>query len=251
LTPSDNTRPLIGIPAASLSDSEFLATPYYRFNGLYPAALAAAGATPVVVPLELPEEILADLFARLDGLLLAGGLDVHPREYGELAHPRLGRVDPVRDATELLLARRALSEGLPLLGICRGIQLLNVAAGGTLYQDLPSQLPEALVHDRKLVDTPWERAVHTVEVAAGSRLARALQSIRPETNSYHHQAVKVVGAPLVPVAWTADGVIEGLEAPTHPFALAVQWHPEGMVRVEGHALRLFEAFVAAAHHGGL
>ncbi len=163
--------PVVGIPAAGLERPSAPGAAYFQFNGNYPAALAASGALPVIIPLGLPEDALADLFDRLDGLCLAGGVDVDPACYGEARHPALGSIDAPRDATELTLARWALAADLPLFGICRGIQLLNVAAGGSLYQDLAAQIPSAHRHDYSLADSPWERPVHAVRVAESSRLA--------------------------------------------------------------------------------
>jgi putative glutamine amidotransferase len=242
---STNRRPLIGIPAAVLDRPSAPGAAYYQFNGNYPAALAASGALPVVIPLSLPEDALADLFARLDGLCLAGGVDVDPAHYGEARHPALGKVDAPRDATELTLARWALAADLPIFGICRGIQLLNVAADGSLYQDLAAQMPAAQRHDFDHVDSPWERPVHAVRVAADSRLAAVLGTGEVITNSFHHQAVKEVAVGFVPSAWTADGVVEGIEAPGRRFTLGVQWHPEGMFATDPLARGLFAAFVKA------
>jgi putative glutamine amidotransferase len=241
---SDHFRPLIGIPAASVQDGEYLVTPTYRFNGLYAAALAASGADPLVIPLDLPDETLWSIYGRLDGLCLAGGVDVDPAEYGEAPHPKLGHVDAARDRTELALACRALEDDLPVLGICRGIQLLNVAAGGSLVQDIPVQLPDAGKHDYALADSPWERITHTVRVQPGSRLAGVLGATQVPTNSFHHQAVKGPGAGLTPVAWAEDGVVEAVEDASRRFVAGVQWHPEGMFRTDPIARRLFAAFVA-------
>ena len=246
---STNRRPLIGIPAAVHERPSAPGAAYYQFNGNYPAALAASGALPVVIPLGLPEDALADLFARLDGLCLAGGVDVDPAHFGEARHPALGHVDAPRDATELTLARWALAADLPIFGICRGIQLLNVAAGGSLYQDLAAQMPAAQRHNFDLADSPWERPVHAVRVAEDSRLAALVGTGEVMTNSFHHQAVKEVAAGFVPSAWTADGVVEGIEAPDHRFALGVQWHPEGMFATDPLARELFAAFVAACRDG--
>jgi putative glutamine amidotransferase len=171
---------------------------------------------------------------------------VDPAEYDEAPHARLGQVDRARDAVELTLARWALRDDLPLLGICRGIQLLNVAAGGSLYQDIPAQLPAASKHDYALADSPWERPTHAVRLAEGSRAASILGTTAAPTNSYHHQAVKGPGAGLSPVAWADDGVIEALEDPERRFVLAVQWHPEGMFHADPLARRLFAAFVESA-----
>ncbi len=242
-------RPLIGIPAATYSDQEYVATPTYRFNGNYPAALAACGALPVIIPLKLPEGALRAVFERLDGLCLAGGVDVDPAHYAETPHPALGQVDAARDATELTLARWALAADLPTLGICRGIQLLNVAAGGSLYQDVPAQLPQASRHDYKLADTSWESYTHRVRIAAGSRLAGILGATEIMTNSFHHQALKRVADGFVVTAHADDGTVEGVEHPGRAFALAVQWHPEGMFRSDAHAQRIFEAFVCATRDG--
>jgi putative glutamine amidotransferase len=247
---SQNRRPVIGIPAATYTDQEYVATPTNRFNGKYPAALAASGALPLVIPLNLPEDILHDIFLRLDGLCLAGGVDVDPAYYGEQRHPQLGQVDAARDATELALARWALAADLPILGICRGIQLLNVAAGGSLYQDIPAQLPAAGRHDFRLAESAWERPTHQVAVEGGSRLARVLDATEAQTNSFHHQALKRVAAGFAAVAWAPDGVIEGIEAPAQRFALGVQWHPEGMFNSDPRARRIFEAFTAAAQPAG-
>lgn len=242
-------HPLIGIPAATYTDQEYVATPTYRFNGNYPAALAACGALPVVIPLKLPEEALRAIFERLDGLCLAGGVDVDPAHYGEARHPALGQVDAARDATELTLARWALATDLPTLGICRGIQLLNVAAGGSLYQDVPAQLPQASRHDYRLAETSWESYTHRVHITAGSRLAGILDAAEIMTNSFHHQALKRIADGFVAAARAEDGVIEGIEHPGRAFALAVQWHPEGMFRSDAYAQRIFEAFVHATRDG--
>jgi putative glutamine amidotransferase len=246
---STNRRPVIGIPAAVLEQPSAPGAAYFQFNGNYPAALAASGALPVVIPLELPEDALAELFARLDGLCLAGGVDVDPAHFNEARHPALGKVDAPRDATELTLVRWALAANLPVFGVCRGIQLLNVAAGGSLYQDLVAQLPAAQKHNFAPADSPWERPVHAIRVAEGSRLAALLGTNKAMTNSFHHQAVKEVAAGFVPTAWAADGVVEAIEAPGQRFALAVQWHPEGMFSTDPLARELFAAFVAACRDG--
>lgn len=237
--------PLIGIPAASYVDQEYSATPTYRFNGHYPAALAACGALPLVIPLNLPEDALRAIFARLDGLCLPGGVDVDPAEYGEERHPHLGAVDAPRDRTELLLARWALEADLPVLGICRGIQLLNVAAGGTLYQHIPAQVPQAGRHNYHLQESAWETPTHEVRIEPESRLAGMVGAEQLRTNSFHHQSLKDVAPGFQATAWAPDGVVEAIEQPAKPFVVAVQWHPEGMFRTDTYARRIFEAFVAA------
>ncbi len=238
-------RPLIGIPAASLEPPPNPGARYFQFSGNYPAALAASGALPVIIPLGLPEEAMREMFERLDGLLLAGGVDIAPEEYGETPHPQLGRVDRLRDATELTLARWALAADLPILGICRGIQSLNVAAGGTLYQDLAAQYPGACRHTYQPAESPWEKPTHQARLAAGSRLAAILGVPELAVNSFHHQAVKQPAPGFTPVAWAEDGVIEGIEDAARQFVIGVQWHPEGMFQTDPLARRLFAAFVAA------
>jgi putative glutamine amidotransferase len=242
-------RPLIGIPSASYEPPSTPGRPLYRYNGNYTHALADAGGAPIAIPLDLPEDALRAIFQRLDGLCLAGGDDVDPEFYSEERHARLGRIDPARDATELTLSRWALAAGLPILGICRGIQLLNVAAGGSLYQDVAAQVPGALRHDYHLVDSPWERRTQSVRLAERSRLAQVFGACELRTNTFHHQAVKQTAPGFIPVAWAEDGIVEGIEAPDQPFALAVQWHPEGMYDTDALSRRLFAAFIEAAAGG--
>lgn len=241
-----NQRPIIGIPAATYTDQEYVSAPTYRFNGNYPAALAACGALPLVIPLDLPEDILHDIFQRLDGLCLPGGADVDPAHYGEARHPDLGQVDAARDAAELALARWALAADRPTLGICRGIQLLNVAAGGSLHQHIPAQLPEAGRHDYKPAESAWAHPTHRVRVQSGSRLAQILGAVEVDTNSFHHQALNRVADSFQAVAWAEDGIVEGIEDASRRFVLGVQWHPEGMFNSNLFARRVFQAFVAAA-----
>jgi len=174
--------------------------------------------------------------AELDGVLLSGGVDVDPCWYGELAAPGLGAVDAARDHLEVPLARESLARQLPLLGICRGAQVLGVALGGTLHQDLPSCLPGGLAHDGG--------AEHPVRIAPDSRLRAVLGADQIVTNSYHHQANARPGPQAAAAAWSQDGVIEAIEAGPG-FCLGVQWHPERMLPAAEQA-RLFAAFVAAA-----
>jgi putative glutamine amidotransferase len=190
------------------------------------------------------------IYERLDGLLLPGGVDVDPAIYGQEPHPELGKVDDALDEAELVLTRWALEDQLPLLGICRGIQLMNVAAGGTLYQDLRAQFPGAQCH--RFVPSQYGRdhRGHLVHIEPGSHLARALGLSVP-VNSRHHQAVKDVAPGFVVTARAPDGVIEGLELeglehPGAPFAVGVQWHPENLAAQDAQMLALFQAFVQAA-----
>jgi putative glutamine amidotransferase len=239
-------RPLIGIPSGSY-DSSHPGVKTFRFNGNYTSAVAAAGGLPIAIPLDLPEDTLIDLYTRLDGLLLAGGGDIDPAHYGEEPHPALGGVDQARDHVDLILARWALQDGKPLLGICRGIQTLNVAAGGTLYQDVPTQYAGAVRHSYDLSESPWERPTHSVRLTANSFLANCLAATELSTNSFHHQAVRQVAPGFNVIGCAEDGLIEAIEDPAAPrFTVGVQWHPEAMTRVDMASRRLFATFVEAA-----
>lgn len=177
-----------------------------------------------------------------EGVVLAGGLDVDPALYGETLHPSCSLAGDARDAFEIEVARHCLRQGLPLLAICRGMQVLNVAAGGSLIQDLPSQVPVALAH--AVTDTLTTLA-HGLEVLPGTHLARAVSSGLPTlVNSRHHQAAKVLGHGLAVSAYATDGIVEAIEAEDLPFCVGVQWHPENFWRT-GEFLPLFRLFAAA------
>ncbi|MFQ5814795.1 MAG: gamma-glutamyl-gamma-aminobutyrate hydrolase family protein [Anaerolineae bacterium] len=209
-------------------------------------AVATAGGAPVLIPLNLDEGALRAIYERLNGLLLAGGEDVHPRRYGEAIHEKCGQSDEARDAVELTLARWALAEGLPVLGLCRGIQVLNVAAGGTLYQDIASQVAGSLKHDC-WPDYPRNYLAHQVTVNDDSLMAAVLGHRRIGVNSTHHQAVKDLAPRFRVVARATDGVIDAIEGHDGvPFILGVQWHPEELVEDAPPMRRLFEDFVSAA-----
>jgi putative glutamine amidotransferase len=213
----------------------------------YTDMVAAAGGLPVLLP---PTRGVAGVLGRLDGLILSGGGDVDPARYGAVRSDATGPANPARDEAELALARQALAARLPLLGICRGLQVINVALGGTLHQ----HLPDLVGHDGHS-PVACGYGSHLVKIASGSRLAGVLGRPGPQDEipvpTHHHQAVDRLGAGLIASAWTADGVIEAIEfataEPNGPgrdgsgFALAVQWHPEA-----GQDQRLFRALIAAA-----
>ncbi len=179
----------------------------------------------------------------LDGILLSGGADIDPRHFGEDPHPKMGPIDPERDEFELALVRAALQAGTPLLAICRGIQVLNVAAGGTLYQDIPSQLAGAIKHRQ---DAPAYHATHRIAVERHTKLAGMVGTGDVFVNSFHHQAVRDVAPGLVVSARASDGVVEGVESGRDTFVVGVQWHPESMVDASPAMLEIFSAFVAEA-----
>jgi putative glutamine amidotransferase len=198
----------------------------------YLSGVQAAGGVPVVVAPGADSEALAD---RVDGLLLTGGGDLDPGLYGQGAHAQTHPPDEARDAFEVALLQSCTGRGLPVLAICRGLQVLNVARGGSLDQHLPDTVGTG-VH----LPTPGAFAAHPVRVAAGTRLADILGHDRLEVPTHHHQAVDRLGEGLVPTAWADDGVVEAVEDPSFGFLVAIQWHPE-----VGDDPSLFDAFVAA------
>jgi len=211
----------------------------------YIDAVLAAGGLPVLIPLSVQGDDLRELYGHLAGVVLPGGGDLEPALYQAPQHPTTNGIDPDRDQAEIWLARQALADQKPLLGICRGLQVLNVAAGGSLIQDLPSEKPEALPHYFRYPAFPLDYPAHNVQVEEESLLARVVGAPIVEVNSRHHQAMQAVAPGLAVVGRAPDGVIEAVESPTHPFALAVQWHPENLQAQPG-MRALFEHFVAEA-----
>jgi putative glutamine amidotransferase len=214
---------------------------YYSVRPEYVRAVEKAGGVPLLLAPSPAGEIASRLDA-VDGLMLTGGDDVDPSLYGEAPHPTT-RCTRERDDFELALVREALDRDLPLLAICRGQQVLNVALGGTLVQDIPDQVPEAGAHKLKGV-ARWEIA-HEVEVAPGTRLRAIVGTDVLAVNSFHHQSVRDVGRGLVVSARSRDGIIEGVELADRRFVVGVQWHPEAMWNQEPDHQELFRAFVEA------
>jgi putative glutamine amidotransferase len=203
-------------------------------NTAYVQALARAGLVPVVVPPTLDPDAACAVLDRVQGLVLSGGEDVEPARYGAQPHPQLGETDPARDAVELALIAGAERRALPVLAICRGLQILNVALGGTLYQDLASERPGPIDHADRSVR-------HALRIEPNTRVHRALGGTAT-VNTRHHQAIRDVAPALRATAWAADGVIEGVERRDSgkPWTLAVQWHPEDDLETA-----VFESFAEA------
>jgi putative glutamine amidotransferase len=238
------TFPIIGITGSAAYSAHPSNTPLFAVPQTYVRAVELDKGAPLVISPHLEKASLRAIFERLDGLILSGGGDVQPVLFGEEDSGLLQHVDEQRDRAELALARWALAEELPLLAICRGIQVLNVATGGTLIQDIPVQVSDARAHSSP-TGRPRHTVAHTIEVAAGSRLATLVGAGELGVNSAHHQAVKVAGAGLIITARAPDGVIEALEDPEHPFCVGVQWHPEAMVESYPVMRRLFEGLIEA------
>jgi putative glutamine amidotransferase len=207
----------------------------------YPEAIRRAGAVPVIIP-PLDTESIEPLLDGLCGLCLSGGPDLHPTVYGATPHPALGPTEPHLDLFEVALVRAAEARDLPVLAICRGLQVLNVARGGTLVQDLPSERPSNIVH-RQLQAAAVP--THDVTLEAGSLAVEAIGLRDIRVNSFHHQAVDVLGSGLRAVGWATDGVVEAVEATDRAFTLAVQWHAESMVDSPEQA-RLLHMFAQTA-----
>ncbi len=235
--------PVIGITCTDIKRDQ--APPGVGQNRSYIDALVQAGAVPFLIPHPLDEPRLRKLYERLNGLMLPGGLDVNPARYGEPKNDWCGSILPSLDEVELALARWAIDDGKPLLAICRGIQVLNVALGGTLYQDIKAQVPDAEKHDWSYPDYPRDKLAHPVAVEPHTRLVRILDAASVQVNSLHHQSIKDLAPGLSISARAPDGIVEGVEAEAHPFALGVQWHPEELVRGDAGARRLFGALVEA------
>jgi putative glutamine amidotransferase len=240
------THPLIGITCGSLTDRDWC-PPFVGHRKTYIDAVVAAGGAPFLIPLVDDKAVLRALYDRLDGLLLAGGGDVDPRHYGEEPLPELGAVDALRDRVELPLARWAAADGKPVLGICRGIQVLNVALGGSLYQDIPTQLVGELAHNGSYAAQDWSHMAHDLRLAPESRLAELFGTTLLPTNSLHHQSLKALAPGLRPVGWAADGVVEAVEGENGHFLIGVQCHPEALqAEADPRWRALFRAFVERA-----
>ncbi|MGH2633790.1 MAG: gamma-glutamyl-gamma-aminobutyrate hydrolase family protein, partial [Tepidiformaceae bacterium] len=212
----------------------------------YLRAIERSGGAPVLLAPQFGQPSISTLMAASSGLMLTGGGDVFPGLYGQDAHPATGGVSVDRDRMEVEALGIALEGGLPVLAICRGIQVLNVAMGGSLFQDLPSLRPTGLNHAQTSGGLHTRDAVtHDVRVERASCLATVLGVAHLRTNSMHHQAVDNPGHGVTAVAWTSDGVIEGVEMPGEHWVFGVQWHPEELFEQHEHARQLFDAFVAA------
>lgn len=245
--PASSPIPVIGIPCASY---DLRPVPYPLIHGnneTYIRAIEQVGGGPLLLPLVQSERALRAAFGRLDGLLLAGGVDVDPARYGEEPHPQLGAVNREQDRVEFLLIEWARAAQMPIFAICRGFQVLNVAYGGTLYQDIQAQLDSEHNHAESFEQQQRDLQTHRLKLLADSRLGGYLGADEIPINTLHHQAIKGLGGGLRAVGWADDGIIEAVESPEEPWVVGVQCHPEELVKgADGRWGGVFAGFVAAA-----
>ena len=217
-------------------------------NASYLNAVQQAGGVPVPMPPQLRDAARDRILEHVDGVLLTGGGDVDPARFGEARHPTTSEVSAARDMLEIELTRWAVTKRVPLLAVCRGLQVLNVALGGSLYQDIPSEPGSPLDHSQAgLQGKARHILTHHVKVRDGSRLAGILGALEVDVNSFHHQAIKRLGEGLADVAWAPDSIVEGVELrAADQFVVGVQWHPEELVASDRAAFNLFAALVSRA-----
>lgn len=224
-------KPIIGVTASENEKETHL-------KGTYIQRILEAGGIPMILSSDLVGNI-DSLITRIDGFLLTGGGDIDPIYFDEDPHPNLGDVTPKRDAFEIQLVKSALQTKKPMLGICRGMQVIIVAAGGNMYQDLYKQRTKMTIqHDQQ---APTSHASHSIQLTAGSRLREIAEAAEIRVNSFHHQAVKDVPEPFIISAVSNDGVIEAIESAEHPFIVGVQWHPEDLQ--DAFSEKVFEKFI--------
>lgn len=243
-------RPVVGIPTQTLQSLGGISSeipPSWVMSQRYIVTLTNAGAIPWMIPL-VDDETLRGVYEELDAVFLPGGADIDPMTYGADPHPLCDKTDPARDRVEVALAKWALEDEKPVLGVCRGMQLINVAAGGSLYQDLAQEMPGSIKHDYfPFAGQNFSRdyLAHEVSVHEGSRLATLVGAGALRVNSMHHQGVKELGHGLHATAEAPDGLIEALEGDDDGYLVAVQWHPEALTDSDERTRDLFSGFIDA------
>lgn len=250
MLPHRQSRPVIGIPTQTLQSLGGVSSeipPSWVMSQRYILTLTAAGAIPWMIPL-VDEATLRGVYTELDGVFLPGGADIDPLTYGAEPHPLCDKTDRERDRVEVSLARWSLEDDKPVLGVCRGMQLINVAAGGSLYRDLADEMPGCIKHDYFPYSGQGyarDYLAHDVTVVAGSRLAHLVGAGTLRVNSMHHQGVKELGQGLHATAAAPDGLIEALEGDDDSYLVAVQWHPEALTDSDVRTRELFQGFIEA------
>lgn len=231
-------KPIIGITGAYVKHNEYMEGVYVHHD--YHKSVAANGGIPIILPYINPE-IALETLSVCDGIILSGGEDVDPQLFGQDPHHQLGPTTPERDLAEIAMVKYALENNIPLLAICRGVQILNVALGGTLIQDIPSQIKESIQHSQKI---DRSRDTHWVTISRDSKLYGIVGSERVRVNSLHHQAIDRVANDLRVVAQSSDGIVEAVEyiQPT-TFTVGVQWHPESMASTNSEMNNIFVEFI--------
>jgi len=236
-------KPIIGITFDSQDPGHYSKYPWYALRENYCSSLAENGAIPF--PLTHDLNLVESYLSLIDGLMITGGdFDLDPELYGESTRHSTIKVKPTRTSFEMAMTRAALNKNIPVIGICGGEQLINVALGGTLIQHIPDEVPNALAHEQP---NPRHEAGHSVKIIKDTFLYQLLGKETLQVNSAHHQAVKTLGKGAVLNAIAPDGIIEGFEVPEYKFCLGLQWHPEFFVSPQDHTI--IEAFVKAASHG--
>jgi len=243
-----SAKPIIGCTVYRHQDKADGALAMMALTTAYIQAIEQAGGIPLLIPLGLTTADLQRVLGLVDGVLLPGGGDIHPSRYHAPANPLIKSIDLERDELEILAAQTAVTQQKPLLAICRGHQVLNVALGGTLWADIASQMPDGIEHDFNH-KKPRNFPAHTVAIQPDSLLAAQLGTTETAVNSLHHQGIRDLAPDLTAVATSSDGLIEGVEVRGHPFAIGVQWHPEWLVADNPVMPGLFRGFVTAAQNG--
>jgi putative glutamine amidotransferase len=243
-------RPLIGITTHFLPIQDG-GRPYHVTYGRNALAIERAGGLPVLIPSGLDIATLRAIYDRVDAVMVPGGGDVNPERYNAARHTSVYRVDDARDQSEIQVVRWSVEDNRPLFGICRGNQLINIALGGTLVQDIPSLVDTPIKHDYPQPEIPHTHRAHNITIDADSRLAQIMGTTTLTVNSLHHQAIEQPAPTVKITAYAPDGVIEALEIPGLHFALSVQWHPEDMIEDDPAMQQLFNAFVQAARESAL
>lgn len=233
----DKKKPLVGVMSLVDKDKDSIWMVPGYMNGIL-----ESGGIPVIFPLTTDKEILKYLCEKVDGILFTGGDDINPLIYSDNVHETCQESNEIRDEEEIYLMKKMFKLDKPILGICRGMQLLNVVCGGTLYQDIPSQIDTEIIHKQ---GKPYDKGTHEVYIKKHSKLYNKLQKDKICVNTLHHQCVKDLGKDVIPVAVAPDDIVEAIEIAGCKFALGVQWHPEFLYKNDENSRKIFELFIEA------